>query len=64
MAVRSLCLRGYWSRLWITQEFALGKEVILHCGQDLVYWKKFAMMGKALENALTTGISSVWGWPI
>jgi hypothetical protein len=64
MAVRSLCLRGYWGRLWITQELALGKEVVLHCGQDLVHWKKFAVMGKALENAFATGIASAWGWPI
>jgi hypothetical protein len=45
--------------------FILGqKEVVLHCGQYLVYWKKFAMMGKAVESILATGVASVWRWPI
>lgn len=38
--IRRLCYRRYWTRLWVLQELALAKSVILHCGQDhMAGWK-------------------------
>lgn len=32
--------RSYWNRVWIIQEFILGKKVVLQCGHVLYDWDK------------------------
>jgi hypothetical protein len=32
-AIKSLCLRAYWTRLWIIQEILLAPEVLIQCGR-------------------------------
>jgi hypothetical protein len=33
-ALRELCERSYWSRLWILQEFVLAREIGIWCGNE------------------------------
>lgn len=37
-AVRRLCSREYWSRLWIIQEVLLARELHLYCGGESFTW--------------------------
>lgn len=37
--------RSYWARLWIVQEAALAKDLILYCGSDTLAWA-------TMENAV------------
>lgn len=30
--------RAWWSRVWILQEFVLGKDVVMQCGEDRLSW--------------------------
>ncbi|KAM0334422.1 hypothetical protein ACHAQA_001448 [Verticillium albo-atrum] len=32
LAFRALCLRTYWRRVWIIQEFAVGRKAVITCG--------------------------------
>jgi len=41
-AIASLCLREYWTRLWIIQEILLVPEIRIQCGQ---WWFKMADLG-------------------
>lgn len=29
----------WWSRVWVVQEFALSKSVVVHCGSDCISWE-------------------------
>jgi hypothetical protein len=35
-AIRSLSLRPWWRRVWIAQEFSLGRDIIVMCGNDTI----------------------------
>lgn len=37
-SLESLCRRKYWTRLWIIQEIALSKSVLVQCGSRSVPW--------------------------
>jgi hypothetical protein len=43
-SVLELCKRPYWYRTWITQEFMLGRDVELFCGDEWMHWKEFMDM--------------------
>ncbi|KAF4635896.1 hypothetical protein G7Y89_g2193 [Cudoniella acicularis] len=38
-AVRTLCNRGYWRRVWIIQELLLAREIIILCDTRLLHWE-------------------------
>ncbi|PMD36282.1 HET-domain-containing protein [Hyaloscypha variabilis F] len=40
-AIRDLCYREYWSRLWIVQEVLLAHEILLCCGNLQLNWLNF-----------------------
>ncbi|KAH7389383.1 heterokaryon incompatibility protein-domain-containing protein [Phaeosphaeria sp. MPI-PUGE-AT-0046c] len=39
-AYEDVAYRPYWSRVWIIQEFVLGKKVLLQCGHTLYDWEE------------------------
>ncbi|KAK7397885.1 hypothetical protein QQX98_012753 [Neonectria punicea] len=43
-AVDDVANRPYWSRFWVIQEFLLGKDVILYCGNHGINWQDFQDM--------------------
>ncbi|KAF7194375.1 Ankyrin repeat domain-containing protein 17 [Pseudocercospora fuligena] len=47
-AIRRLCQRAYWSRLWVLQELALAQRIQLACGDQEVSWEHFMTF---MENA-------------
>lgn len=40
-AIRLLCHRPYWTRLWVFQELALAEKVVMMCGETKLPWKNF-----------------------
>jgi hypothetical protein len=36
-----LANRPYWSRVWVIQEFLLGQDIFLYCGNSKVHWADF-----------------------
>ena len=49
-AVRKLCQRPYWQRLWIVQEVIVSQEAELHCGEEHMPWDDFSVFQKCLED--------------
>jgi len=48
--------RGYWRRVWIIQEIAMGTEVFVFCGPDKVSWKAIELlMGQLSKRTLFRG---------
>ncbi|KAN0120371.1 hypothetical protein V8E51_002579 [Hyaloscypha variabilis] len=44
-AFRSLCEREYWKRLWIIQEFAVGRQLCIACGEVMLWdWNLHAFL--------------------
>ena len=52
-ALKSLCSRGYWQRLFIVQEVALAKQVVLFCGRYEIHWK-------IITEAMLMSGSAIW----
>jgi hypothetical protein len=44
VCLSDLANRPYWNRLWVIQEFLLGKHVILHCSNSKMHWQDFQEM--------------------
>lgn len=42
-ALQHLLGRPWWYRIWVVQEVALSKEVVLHCGPRNLPWDNFEM---------------------
>ena len=40
-ALKALCNRDYWQRMWILQEVSLAKSLTVYCGEDRVDWRAF-----------------------
>ncbi|PMD19522.1 HET-domain-containing protein [Hyaloscypha hepaticicola] len=40
-ALERLLNRTYWTRIWIGQEFVLGKSMTIHCGSKSIDWSAF-----------------------
>ncbi|KAI8627407.1 heterokaryon incompatibility protein-domain-containing protein [Xylariaceae sp. FL1651] len=36
-----LANRPYWSRVWVIQEYLLGRNIELYCGNDRIHWQYF-----------------------
>ncbi|KAH7374907.1 heterokaryon incompatibility protein-domain-containing protein [Plectosphaerella cucumerina] len=36
-----LTSRPYWKRFWVIQEFLLGREVMIYCGNTGMHWQQF-----------------------
>ena len=49
-AVRNLCHRPYWERLWIVQEVVVSQDAELYCGMDHMPWNDFSRFQKCLED--------------
>ncbi|KAK4990189.1 hypothetical protein LTR50_002663 [Elasticomyces elasticus] len=43
-ALRSLLHRDYFSRVWIIQEIALGRQLIMHCGRHSIDYDIFILL--------------------
>jgi hypothetical protein len=41
-ALTNLMRRTWFSRRWVVQELALAKNASIHCGEDVVDWRRFA----------------------
>lgn len=41
-ALKDLCEREYWSRLWIVQEVILASDLRVYCGVDEINWNIFS----------------------
>jgi len=48
-AVRHLCQRVYWSRLWIVQEVIVSGKAIIQCGLDYTKWREFSSFQDVCE---------------
>lgn len=52
-AIYELCHRKYWKRIWIVQEFILGKHITLYCGQRSFSWSSTCLTFEQLwEDAV------------
>lgn len=40
-AIRGICTRSYWTRLWIFQELKLAQRIALMCGDKVISWDSF-----------------------
>lgn len=40
-AIRNICFRAYWTRLWVFQELVLAPRITLLCGSDSLSWDWF-----------------------
>lgn len=49
-AVKKLCQRPYWERLWIIQEVVVSQEADLYCGRDRISWDEFSGFQKCIED--------------
>ena len=43
-AMSDLANRPYWSRYWVIQEFLVGRDVTIHCGDQFILWEDFKDM--------------------
>lgn len=50
MAFREMLERLYFRRMWIVQEVALGKKVVVFCGSHSVTWNELAKAALCLET--------------
>ena len=50
-ALKDLCLRGYWKRLWIIQEIGLARDIELCCGHDYVSGDWFYIVLKRVKDS-------------
>ncbi|KAL5319154.1 hypothetical protein ACEPPN_012203 [Leptodophora sp. 'Broadleaf-Isolate-01'] len=50
--ITSLCLREYWSRLWIIQEVILAREILVQCGRDTCSWNDLTMFFQQVNEHL------------
>ncbi|KAK5696240.1 hypothetical protein LTR17_024375 [Elasticomyces elasticus] len=53
-AIRALCSRPYWKRLWVFQELSLAKEVQLVCGTVTIPWDDFKGFTAAMQSVVLT----------
>ncbi|KAK3621666.1 hypothetical protein LTR56_020528 [Elasticomyces elasticus] len=53
-AIRALCSRPYWSRLWVFQELSLAKRVQLVCGTATVSWSAFSKFILGMRSVVLT----------
>jgi len=49
-AIRSLCERPYWKRLWVFQELRHAKWIVLMCGDETIAWDKFTLLWRAVVD--------------
>lgn len=49
-AVRRLCQRSYWQRLWIIQEVIVARKARIQCGFDYTSWDDFDRFQYAFEQ--------------
>jgi hypothetical protein len=49
-AVRRLCQRSYWHRLWIIQEVIMARKARIQCGLDYASWDDFDRFQYAFEQ--------------
>jgi hypothetical protein len=56
-AIRSICMRRYWERLWIFQELLLAREALVLCGADSITMNKFIAFLLPIANRYDNDIS-------
>jgi hypothetical protein len=47
-AFNVFCLREYWTRLWIMQEFSMGLKVVIMCGSSII---PYEVLAEALDSS-------------
>ncbi|KAK4902104.1 hypothetical protein LTR27_001006 [Elasticomyces elasticus] len=52
-ALKQLCERAYWGRLWVLQELMLAREIQVMCGSKLATWESFTHFILKLHNPAT-----------
>jgi hypothetical protein len=57
-ALRSLCSRSYWSRLWIVQEVLLASELHIQCGSLSFQWEELSNVFHDLRQVSTVSCPS------
>jgi hypothetical protein len=53
-AVFDFFLRRYWSRVWIIQELAMGRVILICCGRDIIPWDYLSEALMTVEWLLRT----------
>lgn len=51
-ALRRLCERRYWTRLWVLQELALAKSIHVICGARQVRWENLTSFALGVQQPL------------
>jgi ankyrin repeat protein len=52
-AIRELCQRPYWKRLWVYQELKLARQIQLMCGTRTIAWDQFRLFLSLAETDLS-----------
>ncbi|KAK4999374.1 hypothetical protein LTR66_001571 [Elasticomyces elasticus] len=59
-ALRSLLHREYFSRVWIIQEIALGRQLIMHCGSHSIDYDIFVLLWDYCSFLINHKSSGKW----
>src|SRR5450759_2904634 len=38
-AIKNLCAKPYWTRVWIVQEIMMGSDIVVLCGRESIHWQ-------------------------
>ena len=57
MAIRNMCERNYWSRVWVVQEFVLARNVVIWCGSQAITERELHWALSKTENRFVTGVT-------
>jgi hypothetical protein len=57
-AIMALLARPYWTRVWIQQEVALGRDVYMHCGQRSVLFDVLEQAASSWKDFWFTALDS------
>lgn len=49
-AVVSLFKRVYWDRVWVIQEIASAKQLVVHCGPDSISWHEMSTVSPIFKD--------------
>lgn len=50
--VADFCEREYWTGIWIVQELAHGRDVVIHCGSSTMSYDSFLTFNNALDKVI------------
>ncbi|KAK0646909.1 heterokaryon incompatibility protein-domain-containing protein [Cercophora newfieldiana] len=56
IALENLLARDYWSRVWVTQELLLARNVVLVCGTDADNWSALSSVLALLDAPISSDV--------